>query len=175
MVAEVEALVLGGWPAAAVRHVARIAVEPRCASACVPCNAGAPRAASSPPDRSQALSVELVAFLRTEKRCDPRASAPELVRRARERGIVPVDQKIDRTSVWRACRRLGLPTRQRPHKREGDTRRWQYAERMQTSQALSVELVAFLRCDPRLGDGTRQRFDRTSVWRARRRGATAQA
>ena len=80
---------------------------------------------------SQALSVELVAFLRTEKRCDPRASAPELVRRARERGIVPVDQKIDRTSVWRACRRLGLPTRQRPHKREGDTRRWQYAERMQ--------------------------------------------
>ena len=80
---------------------------------------------------SQALSVELVAFLRTEKRCDPRASAPELVRRARERGIVPADLKIDRTSVWRACRRMGLPTRRRPHKREGDTRRWRYAERMQ--------------------------------------------
>ena len=80
---------------------------------------------------SQALSVELVAFLRTEKRCDPRASAPELVRRARERGIVPADLKIDRTTVWRACRRLGLPTRRRPHKREGDTRRWRYAERMQ--------------------------------------------
>ena len=53
------------------------------------------------------------------------------MRRARERGIVPVDQKIDRTSVWRACRRLGLPTRRRPHKREADTRRWRYAERMQ--------------------------------------------
>ena len=39
--------------------------------------------------------------------------------------------KIDRTTVWRACRRIGLPTRQRPHKREGDTRRWRYAERMQ--------------------------------------------
>ena len=26
---------------------------------------------------------------------------------------------------------MGLPTRQRPHKRDGDTRRWRYAERMQ--------------------------------------------
>ena len=56
---------------------------------------------------------------------------PELVRRARELDIVPVDARIDRTTVWRACRRMGLPTRQRPHKREGDTRRWRYAERMQ--------------------------------------------
>ena len=55
----------------------------------------------------------------------------KLVRRARERGIIPVDLKIDRTTVWRACRRMGLPTRLRPHKREGDTRRWRYAERMQ--------------------------------------------
>ena len=146
VVAEVEALVLGGWPAAAaVRHVAgadRVDLDGR------PVRIGVRTlqrwraawtsgklAALEPRQRtrtttSQALSVELVAFLRTEKRCDPRASAPELVRRARERGIVPADQKIDRTSVWRACRRLGLPTRQRPHKREGDTRRWQYAERM---------------------------------------------
>ena len=123
------------------RRPGRPGRSPGAHPACVPCNAGARpgRAASSPPwsrgsapaTSSQALSVELVAFLRTEKRCDPRASAPELVRRARERGIVPVDLKIDRTSVWRACRRKGLPTRQRPHKREGDTRRWQYAERMQ--------------------------------------------
>ena len=147
VVAEVEALVLGGWPAAAaVRHVAgadRVDLDGRLVHISVrtlqrwrAAWASGKLAALEPRQRtrtttSQALSVELVAFLRTEKRCDPRASAPELVRRARERGIVPADQKIDRTSVWRACRRMGLPTRQRPHKREGDTRRWQYAERMQ--------------------------------------------
>ena len=147
VVAEVEALVLRGWPAgAAVRHVAgadRVDLDGRLVRISVrtlqrwrAAWASGKLAALEPRQRtrtttSQALSVELVAFLRTEKRCDPRASAPELVRRARERGIVPVDLKIDRTSVWRACRRLGLPTRQRPHKREGDTRRWQYAERMQ--------------------------------------------
>ena len=147
VVAEVEALVLRGWPAAAaVRHVAgadRVDLDGRPVRIGVrtlqrwrAAWASGKLAALEPRQRtrtttSQALSVELVAFLRTEKRCDPRASAPELVRRARERGIVPVDQKIDRTSVWRACRRLGLPTRQRPHKREGDTRRWRYAERMQ--------------------------------------------
>ena len=80
---------------------------------------------------SQALSSELVTFVRTERQRDARASVPELVRRARERGIIPVDLEIDRTTVWRACRRMGLPTRQRPHKRDGDTRRWRYAERMQ--------------------------------------------
>ena len=80
---------------------------------------------------SLALSPELVTFLRTEKQRDARASVPELVRRARERSIISVDAKIDRTTVWRACRRIGLPTRQRPHKREADTRRWRYAERMQ--------------------------------------------
>ena len=69
--------------------------------------------------------------MRTEKQRDARASVPELVRRARERGTFPVDARIDRTTVWRACRRMSLPSRQRPHKRETDTRRWRYAERMQ--------------------------------------------
>ena len=147
VVAEVEAMVLGGWPAgAAVRHVAgadRVDLDGRPVRISVrtlqrwrAAWASGKLAALEPRQRtrtttSQALSVELVAFLRTEKRCDPRASAPELVRRARERGIVPADLKIDRTTVWRACRRMGLPTRRRPHKREGDTRRWRYAERMQ--------------------------------------------
>ena len=147
VVAEVEAMVLGGWPAAAaVRRVAgadRVDLDGRLVHISVrtlqrwrAAWASGKLAALEPRQRtrtttSQALSVELVAFLRTEKRCDPRASAPELVRRARERDIIPVDLKIDRTTVWRACRRMGLPTRRRPHKREGDTRRWRYAERMQ--------------------------------------------
>ena len=179
VVAEVEALVLRGWPAgAAVRHVAgadrvdldgrlvRISVRTlqrwRAAWASGKLAALEPRHAALEPRQrtrtttSQALSVELVAFLRTEKRCDPRASAPELVRRARERGIVPVDQKIDRTSVWRACRRLGLPTRQRPHKREGDTRRWQYAERMQCVLADGKHFRAGAARNPFDGDGDAQ-------------------
>lgn len=80
---------------------------------------------------SVALSPELVAFLQAEKDHDPRASVPELLRRARLRGIVPEDLPLDRTTVWRACRRLGLPTRVRPGKREGDQRRWRYPHRMQ--------------------------------------------
>ena len=147
VVAEVEALVLRGWPAgAAVRHVAgapRVDLDGRPVRISVrtlqrwrTAWASGKLAALEPQQRtltttSLALSPELVTFLRTEKQRDARASVPELVRRARERGIISVDAKIDRTTVWRACRRIGLPTRQRPHKREADTRRWRYAERMQ--------------------------------------------
>ena len=147
VVAEVEALVLRGWPAgAAVRHVAGsdrvdlygrpLRVSVRTLQRWRAAWASGNLAALEPQQRiltttSLALSPELVTFLRTEKQRDARASVPELVRRARELGIIPVDARIDRTTVWRACRRMGLPTRQRPHKREGDTRRWRYAERMQ--------------------------------------------
>ena len=147
VVAKVEALVLRGWPAgAAVRHVAaadRVDLDGRPVRISVrtlhrwrAAWASGNLAALEPQQRtrittSQALSPKLVVFLRTEKQRDPRASAPELVRRARELGIIPVDLKVDRTTVWRACRRMGLPTRQRPHKREGDMRRWRYVQRMQ--------------------------------------------
>ena len=150
VVAEVEALVLRGWSAgAAVRtctHVAgadRVDLDGRPVRISVrtlqrwrAAWATGKLAALEPRQRtrtttSQALSPKLVAFLHTEKQRDARASAPELVRRARARGIVPADAKIDRTTVWRACRRMGLPTRQRPHQHERDTRRWRYAERLQ--------------------------------------------
>jgi transposase InsO family protein len=93
-------------------------------------------AALEPQDRARtttslALSEALVAFLRTEKETDPRASVPELLRRARARGVVPEDLPVDRTTLWRACRRMGMPTRARPSKREGDMRRWRYPHRMQ--------------------------------------------
>ena len=147
VVAEVEALVLRGWPAgAAVRHVAgaqHVGLDGRAVHISVrtlqrwrAAWASGSLAALEPRQRirtttSLALSAELVTFLHTEKQRDARASVPELVRRARERGVIPVDLKVDRTTVWRACRRMGLPTRLRPHKREADTRRWRYAERMQ--------------------------------------------
>ena len=147
VVAEVEAMVARGCPArAAVRHVAgrdRVDLDGRPLRVSVrtlqrwrAAWAGGGLAALEPRSRTRtatsvALSPQLITFVRTEKQRDARASVPELVRRARERGIIPADARIDRTTLWRACRRMGLPTRQRPHKREADTRRWRYAERMQ--------------------------------------------
>ena len=115
VVAEVEALVLRGWPAgAAVRHVAgapRVDLDGRPVRISVrtlqrwrTAWASGKLAALEPQQRtltttSLALSPELVTFLRTEKQRDARASVPELVRRARERSIISVDAKIDRTTV----------------------------------------------------------------------------
>lgn len=82
-------------------------------------------------ETSVTLSEALVAFFNDEKQRDPRASVPELLRRARVRGIIAEDLPIDRSTAWRACRRMGLPTRARPAKREGDMRRWRYPHRMQ--------------------------------------------
>ena len=149
VLAQVEALVLGGWPAAAaMREVAArehahpdgrpVQVSVRTIQRWRASYAaeGGGFAALEPrsrtrTDTSVALSEALVAFLRAEKERDPRASVPELLRRARERGIAPSDLPIDRTTTWRACRRMGLTTRARPSKREGDMRRWRYPHRMQ--------------------------------------------
>jgi putative transposase len=145
--AQIETLVLSGWGAgAAVREVAgrehahpdgrtvRLSVRTlqrwRSAYARGGFEALAPRSRKRT-ETSLVLSDALVAFLRTEKEHDPRASVPELLRRARVKGILPADLAVDRSTAWRACRRMDLPTRARPSKREGDTRRWRYPQRMQ--------------------------------------------
>ena len=147
VLAQVEALILGGGRVSAAvcevatrDHVHRdgrpVRVSPRTIQRWRRAYAEGGLAALEPQGRTRtttslALSEALVAFLRTEKKTDPRASVPELLRRARARGIVPEDLAVDRTTVWRACRRMGLVTRARPSKREGDMRRWQYPHRMQ--------------------------------------------
>src|SRR5690606_11463376 len=80
---------------------------------------------------SVVLSETLVSFLRREKDLDPLASVPELLERARERGTLGRLEAVDRSTVWRALVRMGLPTRRRPTKHEGDTRRFAYSHRMQ--------------------------------------------
>ena len=82
-------------------------------------------------ETSVVLPDDLVEFLRSERAIDLRASVPELIRRARERGVIPVDLPVDRTTAWRCFRRMGLSTRHRPSKREADTRRFSYPHRMQ--------------------------------------------
>jgi len=79
---------------------------------------------------SQVLPEALVEFLRREKAQDRFASVPELIRRARLLGVVAPDLPIDRTSVWRACRRMDLPLRRVPAKSETDQRRFAYPHRM---------------------------------------------
>ncbi len=79
---------------------------------------------------SQVLSQRMVSFLQQQKREDPEASVPELIDRARLHGVIGEGERISRTSVWRACRRLDLPLL-RPRRSEGrDMRRFAYAHRM---------------------------------------------
>ncbi|MHC4789708.1 MAG: transposase family protein [Planctomycetota bacterium] len=147
VLSQVEALILSGWKAgAAVREVAArghvdaqgrpVRVSVRTLQRWRAAWAKGGMAALEPELRTRtetsvALTPELVAFLKTEKERDPRASVPELLRRARQRDIVPDDLPLNRTTAWRACRRMGLATRPRPTKREGDMRRWRYPHRMQ--------------------------------------------
>ena len=147
VLAQVEALVLGGCsPSKAVGEVAArqhaypdgrpVRVSVRTIQRWRAAYAGGNIHALTPRSRkrtqtSLVLSDALIAFLRTEKKRDPRASIPELLRRAEIRGIIAADLPIDRTTVWRACKRMGLPTRDRPTKGEGDMRRWRYPHRMQ--------------------------------------------
>ena len=147
VLAQVEALLLSGWALSeAVREVAeRKHVHPdgrpvhvsvrtlqRWRAAYLAGNFAALEPRSRPRiETSIALSEALIGFLRTEKQGDPRASVPELLRRAEQQGIIGSALSVDRTTVWRACRRMGLPTRVQPSKREGDMRRWRYPQRMQ--------------------------------------------
>lgn len=151
VLAQVEALILEGWGAgAAVREVAgreharpdshpdghpvRVSVRTiqrwRAAYAQAGIR-GLEPASRRRTETSLVLDDAFLAFLRAEKTSDPRASVPELIRRARVRGVVAPDLPLDRTTVWRACRRMELATRPRPSKREGDMRRWRYTHRMQ--------------------------------------------
>jgi len=81
-------------------------------------------------ETSVILSSAFIDFIREEKKLDPRASAPELIRRAKICKVIAPKSSIDRTTVWRTCRRMGLPMRRRPQKREGDMRRFAYPHRM---------------------------------------------
>lgn len=84
---------------------------------------------------STALPAALLDFLRHEKADDRYASVPELLRRARLRGVVAPDVEIDRVSAWRACRRMGLSLRRVPAKHEADMRRFSYPHRMMMALA----------------------------------------
>lgn len=83
---------------------------------------------------SAVLSDRFLGFLREQKEADPRASFPEIIRRAKLLGVLEPGEDVDRGTVWRAAQRMGLQTRRlRSHKyaKDADVRRFAYAHRMQ--------------------------------------------
>jgi len=79
---------------------------------------------------SVVLSDDFCEFLRRQKKSDPEASIPELILRARVLGVVEQDATVDRTTVYRACKRMGLPVQKRRKQRGRDSRRWSFPHRM---------------------------------------------
>ena len=79
---------------------------------------------------SEVLSRKLLDFLREQKKGDEEASVPELIRRARTLGVISTEQRVDRTSVWRACRRMGLALTRQRRLAQADMRSFAYPNRM---------------------------------------------
>ena len=77
-----------------------------------------------------ALSAEFLEFLRVEKTTDPKASIPEIIRRARQQQVISADEPVSRATVYRAAVRLELSLTQRSSKRDADMRRFAYPNRM---------------------------------------------
>jgi hypothetical protein len=82
-------------------------------------------------DSSLILKKELLHFITRERGEDKRASIPELLRRAKERGLIESVDAVDRTTVWRAMKRMGLATSRAKRRRDRDMRRFAYPHRMQ--------------------------------------------
>jgi putative transposase len=83
-------------------------------------------------EASLVLPEELLEFLRDQKELDGGVSIPEVIRRAIELGITASDSPPSRVTVWRACRRMELPTRRGRKRRakDRDSRRFAYPHRM---------------------------------------------
>ena len=82
------------------------------------------------PRRGCSLPLPFLDFLRSEKRQDPDASIPEVIARARERGLVPSSLVIDRTTVFRAARAFDLPMLRRKKAESTTMRPFAYERRM---------------------------------------------
>lgn len=79
---------------------------------------------------SEVLSSDFCIFLKQQKKDDPEASIPELILRARVVGVIEQSASIDRSTVYRACVRMGLPVERRKKQRGRDSRRFAFPHRM---------------------------------------------
>lgn len=76
------------------------------------------------------VSNTVMAFVIKEKEADPSVSVPELIRRAENDGLV-VKGVLKRATLWRAMKKLGIPTRKIKKIKAGVKRRFAYPHRMQ--------------------------------------------
>lgn len=81
-------------------------------------------------DSSVVLSVELLSFVVDQRRDDPDASIPELIKRAHELGKIPSKTSVVRQTLYRALRRMGISTGRRKKRRDRDTRKFAYPHRL---------------------------------------------
>ena len=79
---------------------------------------------------SVVLAASVLDFIVAQKEEDVRASLPEIVRRARQRGVIGETERIHRSTVYRACVRMGVPVVRRTKARVRDSRRFAYPHRM---------------------------------------------
>jgi putative transposase len=80
---------------------------------------------------SYVLPEQLLDFFKEQKEDDPRASIPELIRRAKKLKYISPDECVNRTTVWRSLRRMGFNTSRRKYpKKQRDSRRFAYPHRM---------------------------------------------
>lgn len=83
-----------------------------------------------PGDRPLAIPRKLFDFVRQEKDDDIGASIPELIRRARQLGVITKELKVDRSTLYRSLLRSGVSLRRRKSAKERDARRFAYPHRM---------------------------------------------
>jgi transposase InsO family protein len=79
---------------------------------------------------STVLSAEFIKLLRDEKAREPRTSIPEIIRTAREKGVLKPQDSIDRTTVYRTAKKLELPVGRWRVASGQDTRRFAYPHRL---------------------------------------------
>jgi transposase InsO family protein len=92
--------------------------------------AGLERCPRSRTKSSVVLSERLLEYVAAQKQEDVQASLPEIVKRARVAGIVAEQEPVDRTTLYRACLRMGVCVERRRGAKIRDSRRFAYPHRM---------------------------------------------
>ncbi len=76
------------------------------------------------------LPEKLVNFCVVQKKKDPCASIPELLRRSKELGLIDSVEEVNRGTMWRTLVRMGAATERRKANGERDTRRYAFPHRL---------------------------------------------
>jgi transposase len=80
---------------------------------------------------SAVLDEALLDYLARQKREDPAASIPELIKRAVQEGLIPHRKAVNRGTVWQALRRMGVKTGRGHPSKKRQCQRFAYAHRLE--------------------------------------------